>query len=557
MARFLLTVAAALGSAVIGSPVQSHGGDGNPVVDLGYALHRGALNSTGDFYAFRNIRFAEPPVGKRRFQPAEPVSSVNRTVDDGAAGHVCPQGSPEWKLRRDAAMAKTNVSTDTVRMALENDPRQNEDCLFLDVMVPKKIYGKKWEKKSSAGQCHGPERGAPVLVWIYGGGYVFGRKDDAAYDPAGLIARSQQGGSEGIVYVALNYRLGMFGWLNTGGDKRVFPNAALTDQRVGLEWIKKYIHLFGGDPDNVTVFGASAGGGSIMHHITGEGGKKKAPFKRAIVQSPGFQTVVDIPGIWKRILASATKHAGSKIRNGAELAALDSKTLLKINQEVVANSPEGTYTFSPTVDGGYVPDQPGVLLLDGRFDSSPKLMLGHNSHEGLAYILPADKSAAKVQAKLRTLLPGIPKRNMEYIWSELYPPPSDKGVYKTENERGVLLTSEVFFTCNTRYLGTAFGNATWNYRFQVSPGTHGQDVPYTFYPAKSGKIDAKLAKDMQLYFTNFAQFGDPNSGGSVPKWSKYGENAQLTTFGADGVGKDTDDTKNKRCAYWQTGKYRS
>ena len=83
------------------------------------------------------------------------------------------------------------------------------------------------------------------------------------------------------------------------------------------------MHLFGGDPSRVTVFGVSAGGGSIMHHITGRGGAEKAPFDRAIVQSPGWQTVLDVPGIWKRTLATASQIAGRPITNGAELAALD------------------------------------------------------------------------------------------------------------------------------------------------------------------------------------------------------------------------------------------
>lgn len=157
------------------------------------------------------------------------------------------------------------------------DPRTNEDCLFLDIIVPRKVFEKAGSKK-----------GAPVLgesicnlnysssefnyanvdakVWIYGGGFTGGDKAGInTGNPAGLIQRS----NDGIIYVALNYRLGAFGWLagptfQTDGT----PNAGLHDQRFALHWIQKHIASFGGDPDQVTVMGESAGGGSIMHQIT-------------------------------------------------------------------------------------------------------------------------------------------------------------------------------------------------------------------------------------------------------------------------------------------------
>lgn len=104
-----------------------------------------------------------------------------------------------------------------------------------------------------------------MLVWIYGGGYVAGSKTGSG-DPAGLIKRSD----EGIVFVAINYRLGALGWLSgpeftkEGG----VANAALHDQRLALKWVQEHIADFGGDPDRVTIMGESAGGGSIVHQIT-------------------------------------------------------------------------------------------------------------------------------------------------------------------------------------------------------------------------------------------------------------------------------------------------
>jgi carboxylesterase type B len=105
--------------------------------------------------------------------------------------------------------------------------------------------------------------------------------------------RSQSNGANGVIFVALNYRLGALGWLAgptlqaAGG----VSNAGLYDQRLALEWVQKYIHLFGGDPDRVTVLGVSAGVGSILHQITAYGGQEPVPFAQAIPQSPGFQPI--------------------------------------------------------------------------------------------------------------------------------------------------------------------------------------------------------------------------------------------------------------------------
>ncbi len=153
----------------------------------------------------------------------------------------------------------------------------------MDVVVPKAIFDSR----------DGGE-GAPVLVWIHGGGYVAGDKG-AAGSPAGLIARSQDESTHGIVYVQIQYRLGAFGFLAgsileaSGG----VSNAGLLDQRLALEWIQRNIKFFGGDPKRVTVLGESAGGGSIMHHITANGGRgEPVPFRQAIMQSPGFEPIV-------------------------------------------------------------------------------------------------------------------------------------------------------------------------------------------------------------------------------------------------------------------------
>ena len=111
------------------------------------------------------------------------------------------------------------MTPDQLHQVTLADPEASEDCLFLNVVVPKAVIDSV-SSSSSGNDDHASASGdlAPVLVWLHGGGYVFGHKDDALYDPSGLISRSKTEGSKGVIYVAVNYRLGLFGWLNGVGD---------------------------------------------------------------------------------------------------------------------------------------------------------------------------------------------------------------------------------------------------------------------------------------------------------------------------------------------------
>lgn len=223
---------------------------------------------TGEFYNFTNIRYAAPPTGELRFRAPQPPSTDRSVIQTGEQGRVCPQGTPAWMATAIAFL--TNYTQGLPFNATEYarnpqtpvnqvpDPRTSEDCLFLDVVVPKNVF----EARSS-------EPGAPVLVWIHGGGFTTGSKDSFG-NPAGLLQRARtDNSSEEMIYVALNYRLGALGWsagptLQTDGT----ANAGLLDQQFALRWVKSHIRKFGGDPNRITVIGESSGAGSILHHIT-------------------------------------------------------------------------------------------------------------------------------------------------------------------------------------------------------------------------------------------------------------------------------------------------
>lgn len=201
------------------------------------------------------------------------------TIDDGGLDRKCPNAYPNWfnlapqtiiplytgggaavnstalLSQLDAIDAQTLQNANNATIGSHPENNETEDCLFLDVYTPRTTL-------EQAGHAYG----APVLVYIHGGGYDSGSKAD--FTTAGLLQRAGSTGPP-MVLVSLNYRLGALGFLHGPTvQKEGLANAALHDQRFALEWIRKNIHLFGGDPEKVTVWGGSAGAGSIIQQIT-------------------------------------------------------------------------------------------------------------------------------------------------------------------------------------------------------------------------------------------------------------------------------------------------
>ncbi|KAI9694223.1 MAG: hypothetical protein M1820_009122 [Bogoriella megaspora] len=531
-----------------------------PIVDLGYQKQQASgINATGGFYNFSNIRYAAPPLGNLRFAaPQEP--DQNATVNDGLDGRVCPQAIPSWTGYATQFLAQyllTGNSTPpvlpTTNRTLPPDSRENEDCLFLDVLVPTDIFDS---------QTNG-SKGAPVLVWIYGGGYTEGSKGGSG-DASGLIARSRTG-TNGVVFVELNYRLGAFGWssgpsLQANGS----ANAGLLDQRFALEWVQKHISKFGGDPERVTIIGESAGGGSVMHQITAYGGLKgPVPFQQAIPQSPGFQPTTS------NFQQEETLQAFLQLLNVStiqEARQLPSSALIQANSQQISAASYGQFTYGPVVDGDFAPALPGQLLQRGQFDHSLRILSAHNTNEGLLFSSPFVQNDTASVAQLQEFFPDADPLVILYISTQLYPSVFDGSQgYTSQLQREALLVSEYVFTCNDFYLAKAFGNQTYEYVFSVPPGIHGEDIPYTFFngiisnvPA-SGAQSSAVAIALQEYVTNFAETGDPNGDGLV-NFPMYGPNAtvQIINVNPDqsvNLTQGIDPAANSRCNWWQQAQY--
>ncbi|KAI9867824.1 MAG: hypothetical protein M1813_007646 [Trichoglossum hirsutum] len=540
-----------------------------PIVDLGYALYRAsAFNSTGNYFNFTNIRYAAPPLGDLRFAaPVPPENNRSAGIQDGEYGPFCPQAaSPAWEdtarsFLKSLSQGQTNFTPPPLNLTIPApDPGESEDCLFLDVLTPKDIL-------QSAGK--GP--GAPVLVWIYGGAYIGGTKTLFG-NPSGLLARSGSNNisasSPEMIYVALNYRVGAFGWLaGPTLQSKGSANAGLLDQRLALEWVQKYIHLFGGDPNRVTVMGESAGGGSIMHQITAFGGvlgDGKVPFQQAIMQSPGFQP---IPSLFQQEETFITFLKLLGVSSIEQARKLPTKDLALANSMMVRNATYSTYVWGPVVDGSFVPALPGKLLLQGAFDHSVKVMVGHNFNEGLAFTEPTVTDDAKLAAYLKLQFPSAQPSVLQFIQNTLYPPVFD-GSFGYTNPTGRLdvAISEFSFTCNANYFDRALNNKTFAYMFSVPPALHGLDVPYTFYSdngrSTDGVVNATLAFALQKYITDFVKTGDPNGPG-LPHFPLYGSEStvlnlnitETATLNATTISEARDPVSNERCEWWQKALY--
>ncbi|KAH8697917.1 carboxylesterase [Talaromyces proteolyticus] len=511
-----------------------------PIVDLGYIIQQATLNLDEELYNFSNIQYATAPL----FAAPQNITTIHRCINSGQVQGICPQSTPWWQVLGSDPHIFNTVSAHV-------DPRTVQECLTLDVIVPTNV----WNRHDFKGKYY-----VPVLVWIHGGGYVSGDKNSAG-NPNNLINQSVTNSSSGIVFVSLNYRLGMFGWLSgpkfqsEGG----ISNIGLRDQRAGLEWVKRYIHLFGGDAGRITVMGESAGAGSIMHHLIAEGGKLKAPFSQAIIQSPALAPVpstevqdynFDMVLKWASILTTSQLSTLEDLKN------VPFTTLLQINQVTTAPSYWGSMTWGPTVDGRYVPKMPGVLFQQGHFDHSIKVVTGHNSHEGRSFGSPLVTDESQYLQYLRELLPSASADIINYLDNHLYSQRSNWSNDPNRNERDRLINTitDYFFICNNRYIDTAYQDiGSWGYYFDVPPGVHAQDLAYTFYnPGADSKINVTIARQMQSYFANFIQTGDPNAPG-LPTLVSYREGSMLRSLHANALVKDTAATD--RCAWWQQALY--
>lgn len=246
----------------------------------------------------------------------------------------------------------------------------NEDCLFLNIYAPTSKSDKR----------------LPVLFWIYGGGFVNGSSSIAWYDGSNLARRAN------AVVVTINYRLGVFGFLGA-------TNLGLLDQICALKWVNRNIAAFGGDPENVTIFGESAGGASVVALMAAPDAQPY--FEKAWAMSPSIGQYSTIERANRQTI-DLMKHAGAS--NEKDLLSISSSALLAAQQKVIGTSTEPFSAFAPTQDGVVLP----LNLLDAAAKNPKPFVIGTNKDESRLWLMfdpnenQLDESGAKNALKKRT-----------------------------------------------------------------------------------------------------------------------------------------------------------
>lgn len=437
---------------------------------------------------FKGIPFAAPPVGDLRWKAPQPVIPWKdvRDASKYAAGPI--QGNPS--------------------------PEYSEDCLYLNVWTP----------------AHSAREKLPVLVWIYGGGFVFGNTADPSYDCEELAKVGKD-----VVLVSINYRVGQLGFLalpelSAESPTQTSGNYGILDQIAALEWIQRNISKFGGNPEKVTIFGESAGGISVsmlcgsplakglIHGAISQSGGNFGPTRPTTYPGENMQTLFQAEEAGQKLMASL----GAK--SLAELRAMDASKF--------ASRGLGSSSW-PIVDGYVILGDQSELYAAGRYNDIP-VLIGYNSDEGASFSFGGNT-------------PESYKKNTE----ERYGPFADAlmKVYPFTSEDGGKQSRDLM-------RDAAFGWQTWNWaRLQSETGKskvylyyfdqhpdypkgspqygkgspHGQDVSYVFQHLNNSQpeSDRSLSAVMGQYWLNFAKTGNPN-GEDLPYWPRFNNKAPQT-----------------------------
>ncbi|KAJ7743438.1 Alpha/Beta hydrolase protein [Mycena maculata] len=479
---------------------------------------------------FLGIPYAAAPVGELRFRAPRPPQIVADVQQATAQPNEC--------LQAGGGTSPTNPLE--ARDIVVGVP--SEDCLFLSVYYPSDAIGV-------------PEGGLPTIVWIHGGGYDAGAA--SIYRGTDLINQSNRG----IVVVTIQYRLGLFGFLSgTEVKKNGALNAGLLDQDFALRWVNKHISKFGGDPSKVTIWGESAGAGSIIQHLVANNGKTEPQlFRGAISTSSTFlssQFNYNDPTLellYGEILAQTSCTGATD--SMACLRATDSTALKIVNTNISGEAFYASYTFLPVVDGEFITQRPTLSFSEGKVNGEALLSVT-NTFEGTLFVNQSTAATANATQYALDLYPNFGPAQANKVGS-LY---AGLGTQVLQ-ERAII--GESWLICPTYYMLRAFAGRSFKGEFAIPPGTHASDVLYyfpellTFQPFNNTAFVDAFAQS----FTSFAISLDPNikvAPTITPRWNKWdvGQSEMLFNKTDDGEPVVTPVVTSgallERCRFWNS-----
>lgn len=461
---------------------------------------------------FLGIPYAAPPVGPLRWRAPRPPESWDGIRDATAFGPAAPQ--PVW------------------RKALFPRVRMSEDCLSINVFAP-----------------HRADESLPVMVWIHGGAYYVGSSAEAMFDGE-VLAREGR-----VVVVTFNYRLGALGYLDLSsfsvpGD-RFDSNPGQRDQLAALEWVRRNIRAFGGDPGRVTVFGESAGAGAVTTHLATPAAR--GLFRAAVAQSAPVGSVYSAAlaaGFARRFF----KLVGVSPREAGRLRDLDVELLTDASNRLIAHNSRvapGTIPFAPSVDGELVPEYPLTAFADGRALAVP-LLIGTNRNESALFRLLRSPIVPTNPSSLQLMFENIGATGAARIARAYTGYPRKAAALSISTDAAFRMPTIWAATGHSAYA------PTWVYRFDYAHplakavglgAVHGSELPYVwgndFVRTAGSRLlgsaaAVRVGRLIRARWTHFAQELDPNSPDAEVRWPHYdaGERATLVIDREDAVERD-------------------
>jgi para-nitrobenzyl esterase len=458
----------------------------NNTVRVESGLLEGAPSSVPGVRAFKGIPYAAPPVGDLRWRPPQPPAQWDGVRKADKFSDSCMQNLARSRNPWTAEFMAQNQAS--------------EDCLCLNV----------WTAAKAARQ--------PVFVWIHGGAFAEGSGEVAVYDGAELARK-------GLVVVTINYRLGVFGFLahpelTKDSSRNAAGNYGLLDVVAALEWVRKNIAAFGGDPQRVTIAGQSAGAFAV-HALTASP-LAKGLFHRAIAESGS--------GIGRR-----NRDLAEAEKDGVKFA--ESKSAYSIRELRAMSAREltgGGIRFGPVVDGWFLPAETSAIFAQGRQNDVP-LLTGLTADEG-----SASPTYSKIKADEFKKQANQRFADLAEEFLKLYPSDDDvqsgASQKRSAREQGMismyLWAAERARTSKTKAWTYYFARAIpWPEQPQYG-AFHTSEVPYVFGNLKLlnrpwEPIDRHLSATMMTYWVNFATAGDPNGKG-LPHWPAFDVKNHIT-----------------------------
>jgi para-nitrobenzyl esterase len=490
---------------------------------------QGKFDSTGTMREFLGMRYAQPVTGSLRWRPPQPVVPSVNTQDATQFGNHCPQP-----------------------FSIFGNATLTEDCLFLNVFTP---------NRSGDDDRRGDDTDArPVMVWIHGGAFLTGESNE--YNPINLVRH-------GVVVVTINYRLGALGFLAhpalTGeSPDQISGNYAIGDQQAALKWVRRNIRVFGGNPENVTIFGESAGGYSTLVNLVSP--TASGLFHRAIVESGAYQLAQRTRAQGETSGITFANAVGCNQPNSVDvLACLRGLPVAAI---LAHQNPSP----GPKVDGKILTQSVGAALGSGQFNRVP-LMNGTNHDEGNS-LLAGPVTASTYETAIGTTIgnPAAAPLVAAHYQVPAQFPSFDQGVGAVETDAG--------FACPARFadeLASPFVR-TFAYEFSdekapenyLPPGSfpkgaaHTTEIQYIFPVANptglglnlaTTPLDSeqeKLSDRMVGYWTEFAKSGNPNGHGQ-PFWPRFHRDRQvMLSLVEPSPTSETNFATAHQCDFWDT-----